>query len=95
MGEFIALSLLHGGEAPHCFSKAVSDFLVYRSVSNPSCKEMIRSMPDFEVQSKIEKISDIYSSSIPSIGELLPVCMPLFIICSCMRRRINHKSMYS
>ena len=56
-GRIIALGLLHGCEAPHCFSKAVSDFLVYGSVSNPSCEEMIQSLPDFEVQSKIEKVS--------------------------------------
>ena len=59
-GRIIALGLLHGGEAPHCFSKAVSDFLVYGSVSTPSCKEMIQSLPDFEVQSKIEKVSCIF-----------------------------------
>ena len=55
-GQILVMGLLHGSEAPHCFSKAASDFLVYGSVNNPNYKEMVQSLPDREVQGKLAQV---------------------------------------
>ena len=65
-GKIIALGLLQGSEAPHCFCKEVSDFLVYGAIKDPECAYMLKSIPDSELSGKLNQVSieEIYSMQI-------------------------------
>lgn len=53
IGKMISTSIVQGGEAPLCFSKAVTDYLVYDRVRSPMCLDDI---PDYEVRSCLQKL---------------------------------------
>ena len=62
-GKIIALGLLQGSEAPHCFCKEVSDFLVYGAIKDPECAYMLKSIPNSEISGKLNQVSieELYS----------------------------------
>lgn len=48
------MSLVQGGEAPVCFSKAVTDYIVYERVSSPA---NIDDIPDYAIQTSLREVS--------------------------------------
>ena len=53
-GRMISTSLVQGGEAPACFSKAIADYIVYGDVRSPTC---IDDIPNFEIKSILKEVS--------------------------------------
>ena len=56
VGKMIATSLIHGGRAPHCFSRAFSELLVYGQVKSEVDYEEV---PDRQVRDKLKKVCEI------------------------------------
>ena len=52
IGEFIALSVMHGGPGPHCFSKAVADYFLF---GLQKVHGDLDDIPDKIVREKVEK----------------------------------------
>ena len=53
VGKLIAMSLVQGGEAPVCFSKAVADYIVHEQVSSPA---NIDDIPDRIIQTSLREV---------------------------------------
>ena len=49
-GKVITLGLIHGCEAPMCFSQEICDFLVFGKEKDPDYEYMLRSPPDCDIQ---------------------------------------------
>ena len=54
----VALGLLHGSEAPHYFSKATADFPAHGSLTETKPEEMLKGLPDTEVQAKLTEVKE-------------------------------------
>ena len=54
IGAIIALSLVHGGPAPQCFSQAVADYILY-GVKKVNAN--VIDIPEKEMRDKISKVS--------------------------------------
>ena len=54
IGKIIAMTLVQGGEAPSCFSKAVADYLVYERISSPV---NVHDIPDHLIQNSLKAVS--------------------------------------
>ena len=50
VGEMLATSLVHGGPAPHFFSEAVSDYILY---GMDKVRVTVDDVPDHDVRSKL------------------------------------------
>ena len=87
-GKIIALGLLQGSEAPHCFCKEVSDFLVYGAIKDPECAYMLKSIPDSEISGKLNQVSieELYSMRI--YPKYYNSFTTTFIFLSCMPVRM-------
>ena len=53
VGKLIATSIVQGGQAPLCFSKAVVDFLIYDEVKSKVCLDDI---PICDIRVKLRKV---------------------------------------
>ena len=60
IGQMIAVSIVNGGPGPHCFSKAVANYICY-GVSN--MRATIPDVPDGIIQEKLRQVSNIKNSS--------------------------------
>ncbi len=56
IGTIIALSLIQGGEAPSCFSKAVVDYIVHVHVRN---LVDVGDIPDHDMQNSLNEVQYI------------------------------------
>lgn len=53
VGVIIALSLLHGGPAPQCFSSAVADYIIY---GVKKVNATIDDVPDHTIKQSLQKV---------------------------------------
>lgn len=53
IGKILAVCIIQGGQPPACFSKAVSDYLVYEKITSPPC---IDDVPSIDIQSSLKKV---------------------------------------
>ena len=54
VGKMIASSICHGGPAPHCFSCALAEMIVYGRVQSDTS---IEDIPDQSVRDSLQKVS--------------------------------------
>ena len=71
VGKIIAMTLVQGGEAPACFSKAIADYLVNKCISSPVD---VSDIPDYAIRSSLEccksvckTLASVYDDTVPAI----------------------------
>ena len=55
VGEMLATSLVHRGPAPHLFSEAVADYILY---GMKKVRVTVNDVPDHDVRAKLIKVSN-------------------------------------
>ena len=57
MPRWLVTSIVQGGPAPHCFSAAIADYIVYGEVRSPV---NLNDIADIDVREKMEKVHLVY-----------------------------------
>ena len=66
--KMIAASIVQGGPAPHCFSAAVADFIVYGEVRS---SVQLTDITDLDIRLKMEKVSLLWRRTLNYVSVII------------------------